>query len=643
MTNLSKWVSFFALLLPLAVSAETPFNKGVNLTNWFQSSSARQIQFSKFSKTDFEHIKSLGCDVIRLPINLHGMTGPGPDHALDPLFFTLLDQAVDWAEALNLKLILDNHSFDPAGSTDPAIGDLLNKVWTQMAQHYKNRSDLVFYEILNEPHGIDPSLWNAIQQAAINAIRTEDTSHFIVVGGANYNNYNELAGLPHYTDNKLIYTFHFYDPFIFTHQGASWTDPSMVPLSGVPFPYQSSAMPAVPASLKGTWIEDQMKNYNSDGTAAKVKQLIDIAVNFKTQRGVPVYCGEFGVYIPNSDNTQRTAWYTLVRSYLEEKGIPWTIWDYTGGFGLFEKNSNELFDYDLNVPLLQGLGLTVPPGQIYTPHFQQTGLIIYDDYIGPGLLESSSSGTGTLDFYQPANVHAGNFSIYWSGVDQYFTIGFDFKPDGNFSLLPDYDFTLDFWVKGDTPGASFDVRFLDTKTGADDHPWRLGKTIDNTYASWDNEWHHIIIPLSELEEKGSWDNEYINPQGKFDWSATDKFEIVAEQQALNGMGFYFDDINISGEPFVVTSVLKTEESSAVNIFPNPARDELHVEYTLMHPGNTVISLYSAIGQEIRTIDNGNVVPGKHDVKLDVGDLPGGIYLVRIASEEVQLTKKVRVE
>src|SRR5258708_23760278 len=321
------------------VTAQLPFNKGVNLTGWFQTNSAQQIQFSKFTKKGFQNVKFPGCDLIRLPINLHSMTSGQPDFTLDPLFLTFLDSAVHWAEQYQIHLILDNHTFDVAANTDPNIGPILVKVWTQLADHYKNYSSYVYYEVLNEPHGIDNTVWGNIQQSVIDAIRTVDTQHYIVVGPADCNSYASLSKLPVYSDTKLIYTFHFYDPFVFTHQGASWTDPSMVPLTGIPFPYRASDMPATPASLKGTWIESNFNNYHNDGTDASVKQLLDIAVNFKAARNVPVYCGEFGVYIPNSRNDDRIAWYRLARANLEEKSMPRSTRDYTDRFGPVYTNS----------------------------------------------------------------------------------------------------------------------------------------------------------------------------------------------------------------------------------------------------------------------------------------------------------------
>ena len=140
-----KTLRLLVLLLMIGPAAgwcqSAPFNRGVNLTNWFQAPSAQQISFNRYSQKDFEQIRNLGCDVIRLPINLHAMTGGAPDYTLDPLFLRHLDEAVNWAEALEMHIVLDNHSFDPAVNTDPAIRDVLLKVWPQLAEHFRERSE----------------------------------------------------------------------------------------------------------------------------------------------------------------------------------------------------------------------------------------------------------------------------------------------------------------------------------------------------------------------------------------------------------------------------------------------------------------------------------------------------------------------
>jgi endoglucanase len=409
--------------------AQMPFSRGVNLTNWFQAYSAQQIQFTKFTRKDFVNIKSLGCDVIRLPINLHAMTSGSPDYIIEPLFFNFLDSAVSWAEELQINLLLDNHTFDPAANTDPDIGPVLIKVWTQMAEHYKNRSEYIYYEILNEPHGILDKLWGQIQQSVIDSIRTIDTIHTIIVGPAGWNSYNNLNAMPFYSDTNLIYTFHFYDPFMFTHQGASWTDPSMVSLAGVPFPYDPERMPSCPPELTGTWIEGSLNNYINDGTVKRVQDLLSLAVSFRNYRNVPLFCGELGVYTPNSDEPDRVRWYDTVTDYLERNGIPWTMWDYQGGFGIFKEGSGEMFDYDLNIPLVEALGLIVPEQKELVIRPDSVGFKIYYEYIEEKINESSWTGGGIIRYYDSENPFAGDYDIYWADGSQYNFIGFDFKPD----------------------------------------------------------------------------------------------------------------------------------------------------------------------------------------------------------------------
>lgn len=530
------------------VNTELPFHRGVNLTGWFQAGSPREIQFTKFTRKDLVDIKSLGCDVIRLPINLHFMTDGEPNYTLDPLFLHFLDQVVDWCEELELHLILDNHTFDVDADTDPNIGEVLEPVWTQMAEHYKDRSERLYYEILNEPHGITDAQWGRIQEGVILAIRAVDKTHPIVVSGAGWGSYNNLDALPRYDRAyNLIYSFHFYDPFLFSHQGASWTSPSMVSLAGVPFPHGAGPMPACPPDLKGTWIESGLSSYQTEGTVARVKALLDVAVGFRDRRLVPVFCGELGVYRQNSDNEQRAHWYEEVRKYLEAKGIAWTSWDYQGGFGLFHRGSSEQFEHDLNLPVVEALGLTAPEQKPFVVMPDLTGFDLYTDYVAEGVQNSSYAHGGTIDFYCDADPTAGAYCISFTGCDRYGTIGFDFKPDKDLSVLASTGRLLDFWVRGDTPGTRFDIRFIDTKTAdPQDHPWRMTATIDESVAVWDGRWNRVQIPLRDFADGGSWDDGvWLNPRGRFDWSAVNRFEIVAEHHDFVGMQFWFDDIRVT--------------------------------------------------------------------------------------------------
>lgn len=613
---------FMFLIYGLMGHGQTaPFTKGVNLTGWFQVGSAKQIQLTKYTKEDFENIQSLGCDVIRLPINLHFMTDGAPNYTLDPLFLNFLDQAVDWAEDLEMYLILDNHTFNPAEDTDPNVGDVLVKVWEQMANHYKDRSDFVMYEVLNEPHGISDQLWNSIQQEVVEVIRSVDDKHTIVVGPASWNSYHNLSAMPVYEDDNLLYTFHFYDPFVFTHQGASWVSPSMVPLADVPFPFDAQNMPTFPTSLNGSWIQSAFNNYSADGTTSKIKELIDIAAEFQQARNVPIYCGEFGVYIPNSKQADRVFWYEEVRQYLEEKNIAWTIWDYHGGFGLFESGGSGLFQHDLNTDLVGALGMNVPEQMPFQIKPDSVGFFVYSDFIGERIVSAGYSG-GEIDFYNQLAPNNDEYSLYWTGANQYQSISFDFQPNRDLSYLVSQDFALDFYIKGDTPGTSFDIRFVDSDSeGAGDLPWRIRMTIDDE-VNWDNTWQHLHLKLSDFVEHGAWNGTWHNPIGAFDWSRINLLEIVAEQGALGAARIWFDNIQVTDvDPTQVNSVESRQRLFPVQVFPNPTHGRLLLRSK--HAVSLSYQLRDAFG---RVLTQGNLF-GDH--QIDLSPYPSGYYFLKL--------------
>ncbi|MCF8242456.1 MAG: cellulase family glycosylhydrolase [Melioribacteraceae bacterium] len=646
---MKKTILFFLLFsLNFTFASDPPFSRGVNLTSWFQAGSPQEIPFSRYTIEDFQNIKSLGCDVIRLPINLHSMTIGNAEHTLDPLFFYFLDQVVSWAEEVDIHIILDNHTFDPAGSTDPDIGEILVPVWKQMAHHYKDDYLKIYYEILNEPHGIEDELWNCIQLDVLNSIREIDSIHTIIVGPAGWNSYNNLQYMPEYNDDYLIYTFHFYDPFIFTHQGASWTDPSLVPLSGVPFPYNESEMPECPPELIGTWIEWNLNDYHLNGTIAKVQELLDIAIDFKLERDVPLFCGEFGVYKPNSENSDRNFWYYKVRQYLEANNIAWTTWDYQGGFGLFEEGTQELFDYDLNTFLLSGLGLNIPPQSEYELLPDTIGFKLYDDYFGSHINSQLSGDAGEVQFYSDEDPHEGEFCIRWNGGSQYSGIRWDFSPDKDLTYLVESNHAISFWIKGNTPGTTFDIRFVDTDTeDIEDHPWRMRVVVDDDLVNFNNEWHRLYIPLAEFTEHGAWEDEWFPPQGDFDWAAVDYFEIIAEEHDLTDVVLQFDEI------FVMDSTLVTvhdhdqlaHEFKLFQNYPNPFNPETVLNYSIDKPGFAILNIYSINGELIKRVERYHHQKGYYaytwnSVNQNGERAASGIYIYQLIMNGESIQKKM---
>ena len=342
-----------------------PFSKGVNLTNWLEYRKAEDIRPDTFTIQDFRNIQSLGCDVVRLPIHFERFCAPENQYAIPDSVLAILDRAVSWAEETGLFLILDFHNATHVDSfTSRDVENILIPVWTQLASRYCESSEKVVYEIMNEPHGIEIPVWNEIILRVHRLIRSIDRNHYVVVGGADWNSTAGMKALPGFQDDRILYTFHFYDPHTFTHQGAPWCH--MERVTGIPFPYDENKMPPLPDHP--TEIEKRcFETYPLQGTLQAVTQYFDHYAEFSLARNAPLVCGEYGCNAFSVDKGQRVNWYRIVAGLLDERGIARISWDYYGPFGLFDLDWNRRmpprkmfpprFPEDLNQELLKALKL----------------------------------------------------------------------------------------------------------------------------------------------------------------------------------------------------------------------------------------------------------------------------------------------
>jgi len=529
---------------PDAVINAAPFSRGVNFSQWFETSSAQSIQFTRYIEQDFINVKSMGADVIRLPIRMHSMTGGAPEYVFDPLLLKFLDTAVGWAEKHQLYIIIDNHSFDPVAPTADDIDGILLKVWAQIARRYKDRSKYVIYEILNEPHGISDSRWGEIQGMAIDTIRKIDSTHTIIVGGTDYNSINKLSSIPEYSDPNLIYTFHFYDPHLFTHQGASWGEPSLASLAGVPFPADIRRMPKTPDDLIGTWVEGALRNYKNDAAFSKLAASFDKTVAFSKERNAPVFCGEFGVYMIQSPAKDRVIWYEIITGMLERRKIARTSWDYFGGFGIFNSQTGGDFTVDVNVDVVRAMGFIPPPQRARVQKPISSGFTIYGDYPSHDFSIGYWGEDSVFSMYD-TNAAEGEYAIRWGNTSQYDIFWIAFDRNGDFSNLVTEGYCLEFRARTEKP-VKFDIRFVNPENAAS-IPWRMRYSINEKNLPPDGKWHIIRIPLADMSEHGAWINAtqaWLGPQGKFAWNNVRQMEFVSEEGNMKNCYIWFDSIKI---------------------------------------------------------------------------------------------------
>ena len=134
------------------VEKKLPYSKGLNISEWLEPAAGfNDGNFGNYGKEDFIDIKNLGVEVVRVPTHFDTLSLGKPDYIIPNRLWQVLDNAIDWCEELGMYIIIDFHN-DCNGSskTPPDIEKRLEKIWPQIAERYKDRSDYVIYEVMNE-------------------------------------------------------------------------------------------------------------------------------------------------------------------------------------------------------------------------------------------------------------------------------------------------------------------------------------------------------------------------------------------------------------------------------------------------------------------------------------------------------------
>ena len=329
----------------LAFQRAEHLRRGINLSMWYaQTSDHSAARIDSFTTpADFKLIKELGFDHVRLSIDPEPLIQNTQAGTLRADAMARLDKSVQQITAAGLNIVLDIHPEEPwkldlaKGMDAPAR---LFSFWQTFAQHFATSDpEHVFFEILNEPTMEDLYRWEGLQARAVQRIRAVAPHHTVIATASQYSKIDTLLAMEPVRDENVIYTFHEYDPMWFTHQGASWGVQGWVYLRGVPYPSTPENVQAVLGQEPDDSVRLQVQRYGWDRWgAARIGAEIAAAAEWAQSRGVPLYCGEFGVYRAFSRPQDRVTWISDVRTALESKHIGWAMWDYQADFGMVKKN-----------------------------------------------------------------------------------------------------------------------------------------------------------------------------------------------------------------------------------------------------------------------------------------------------------------
>jgi hypothetical protein len=248
--------------------------------------------------------------------------------------------------AAGLAVVIDIHPSDEFKlrmNRDERGVEAFAKFWRAFASHLSKRDpEFVFLEVINEPMVEDGYRWYGIQGKLIAAIRAAAPNHTIIASGHRWSGLSEMLFLEPYSDANVIYNFHFYEPFAFTHQGATWAGPNLPFYKNVPYPSSPEAVQVLLGDIPDEPARYNLLRYGEDNwNAARIDRELGLAAAWAAKRHVFITCNEFGAFRKFARASDRVVWVRDMRVALEKHGIGWSMWDYAGGFAAVNKTNGQ--------------------------------------------------------------------------------------------------------------------------------------------------------------------------------------------------------------------------------------------------------------------------------------------------------------
>jgi aryl-phospho-beta-D-glucosidase BglC (GH1 family) len=326
-------------------------NRGINIGGYLSQCSHNKEHYQSFiGEEDIRRIGEWGFDHIRLPIDYNVLETEGGIVKLEG--YGYVSNVVSWCQKYNLDVVLDIHKaygydFNNAGDegknnlfTNEGLIQRFEKLWVNIAMEYGKYSNVAF-ELLNEVvEEKNADLWNKLIKRAVSVIREITKETPIIYGGIQWNSAGTLKYLEHPEGDNIIFTFHFYEPMVFTHQKAYWVEnlnnemEIVYPDSMEKYRAQSIALGYQGGAISTTKSETMGTGF--------LREMIEEAVMAAKKAGVSLYCGEFGV-IDQAPIESTLKWFEDVDQVFREYDIGCAVWTYKEkDFGLIDSHYDSI-------------------------------------------------------------------------------------------------------------------------------------------------------------------------------------------------------------------------------------------------------------------------------------------------------------
>lgn len=310
---------------------------GVNLGNALDAPSYEGQFGMRLEARYFRLIAQAGFDSVRIPICWSAHADAHPPYTIDPAFIERVDWALTQAKRNDLAAVINVHHYhelntDPCGHRERYLA-----LWRQIAERFQDEPPTILFELFNEPKdALTVDGWNELLPLALAEVRRANPTRAVIIGPAHWNSIQYVDTLLLPDDPNLIVTFHYYQPFRFTHQGAGW-------------------VAGAQEWLGTTWEGNKFERL-------AITALFDKALAWARQVNRPLYMGEFGAY-KKANLAEREQWTRTVAQNARKRGISLAYWEFGFDFGLYNRRlrrwNRGLLDAVLGRP-------PHPPGRLTT-------------------------------------------------------------------------------------------------------------------------------------------------------------------------------------------------------------------------------------------------------------------------------------
>lgn len=323
-----------AAATPATLARASALGLGVNTSNWLEAYWLQPFgaypEINRYTRAKVQALRNAGFTTFRLPVIFErlGSTTPPYELNFNQVAFDLVDSMILWANLYDYKLIIDNHHGYPLTNANYQTElPRLQAVWQQLTERYDDLDPArFFFEIYNEPtNEISNANWRNVAIALLATIRDYETqTHSVLVGANQWNSGNTLLSFTPLPDPDVIYTFHNYDPYFFTHQGMSWTSPPYFPPRSFPLA----------------------------GEVADIQQLFAAVDTWGDNYAVPVNLGEFGCST-QADAASRCNWIQTLTSAINTHDLSHFYWDAISPSDAFGFYDNGIIDQAHCIPCFE--------------------------------------------------------------------------------------------------------------------------------------------------------------------------------------------------------------------------------------------------------------------------------------------------